>query len=91
MPIYEYRCACGNEQEEYRSLEQRNKSPVCAVCGRGMERKWSIPCPPVMKQTGKGMALESLNSGHGFPKGPEGRGAAAAAARGLESPEKRYY
>ena len=91
MPIYEYQCECGNEQDLRRSVDERNSPVACKVCGKGMALQWSAPCPAVMKPTGKGMALDSLNSGHGFPKGPEGALATKAAAAGLEEAPRRFY
>ena len=79
MPIYEYRCECGNEQEEVRSVADRNLPLPCEVCRRQMQRKWSIPCPAVMKPTGRGMALDSLNDRSTSYMKPEHK---AIAARG---------
>ena len=60
MPIYEYNCKCSNEKEVRLSLEDADQPQVCE-CGRVMQRKFSIP-NFVMKPTGKGMALDTLNS-----------------------------
>ena len=88
MPIYEYRCVCGNEQEEMRPVTDRDKSPVCAVCGREMQRKWSVPSPCVMKPTGRGMALDSLNSKDTAHMKPSAK---LKAAQGLDNPPKTFY
>jgi putative FmdB family regulatory protein len=42
--IFEYRCAkCGHEQEELRTLAQRNDDLACEACGGPSERKLSVP------------------------------------------------
>jgi len=84
MPIYEYQCVCGNEQDLRRSVDERNSPVACAVCGKGMSLQWSVSAPPVMKQTGRGMALDSLNTKlGGFPDGHWKASATRAAAAGL--------
>jgi len=59
MPIYEYQCECGNEGEFILPLNSR--APICK-CGKIMQRKLSVSSF-VMKPTGNGMALGTLNSG----------------------------
>jgi len=59
MPIYEYKCECGNEKDVLLSFQ--NSKPQVCECGRIMQRMISIPSF-VMKQTGNQMALDTLNS-----------------------------
>ncbi|KKL50757.1 hypothetical protein LCGC14_2302320, partial [marine sediment metagenome] len=56
MPIYEYRCECGNEVEVRLSCEEADQSQACG-CGEVMQRKMSVSSF-VMKQTGNGMVLD---------------------------------
>jgi len=65
MPLYEYQCECGNEEDVLLSF-QDTKPQVCE-CGKVMQRKISLPSF-VMKQTGNQMALDTLNAKDGgFP------------------------
>lgn len=83
MPIYEYHCVCGNEKEVRLSFEEMNLPQVCDACGKSLKRKMSAP-HFVMKLTGKGMALDSLNSKWGgFPEGASKAKAQQWAAKGL--------
>ncbi len=64
MPIYEYKCKCGNEGE---FILPFNPQPQTCECGQTMQRQMSI-CSFVMKPTGRGMALDTLNDKHnGMP------------------------
>ena len=37
MPIYSYLCSdCGGEQDEYRSVAERNDCPTCNLCKKTM-------------------------------------------------------
>jgi len=39
MPMYAYFCAkCNRNQEAFRSVEARDKGPVCQKCGGKMKR-----------------------------------------------------
>lgn len=42
MPFYQYKCDCGNEQEEMHGMEER---PIirCAICGLSMRKKFTVP------------------------------------------------
>lgn len=60
MPIYEYRCECGNEREVIVTYEEATQSEMC-VCGEAMQRKVSLPRSPVIVQTANDMALRQLN------------------------------
>lgn len=61
MPIYEYRCGCGKEKEVLRSFAECDQPQIC-VCGKVMLRRMSVPLPAIFTPTGKGMALDTLNS-----------------------------
>ena len=58
MPIYEYMCACENEREVRLSFQ--DTSPQVCECGKVMQRKLST-FSFVMRQTGRGMAMDTLN------------------------------
>lgn len=60
MPIYEYKCECGNEKEVLLPFQDADQPQICE-CGKVMQRKVSVSSF-VMKQTGRGMALDTLNS-----------------------------
>ena len=36
MPIYRYKCECGQEYDEFRKIDNRNDSPIC-LCGKKTE------------------------------------------------------
>lgn len=61
MPIYEYQCDCPNGKQEKRLPISESDQPQTCVCGKVMTRLMSVSSF-VMKQTGKGMALNTLNS-----------------------------
>ena len=61
MPIYEYHCECNNEKEVKLSFRDADQPQECE-CGKVMRKKMSIP-NFVTKPTGRGMALDTLNSG----------------------------
>lgn len=60
MPIYEYYCKCNKEREVKLSFSDADQPQVCE-CGKVMKKRMSVPSF-VMKQTGRGMALDTLNS-----------------------------
>lgn len=37
MPLYEWKCECGETDDEFRRVSERNAPKVCK-CGKGMER-----------------------------------------------------
>lgn len=79
MPIYEYRCECKKEREV---LLPSPTSQVCE-CGRVMQLRMSV-CSFVVKLTGRGMALDTLNSKNGgMPNGRNKAFAERMAARGI--------
>lgn len=61
MPIYEYHCECNKEKEVKLSFEDADQPQICE-CGKVMQKKMSVSSF-TFKPTGKGMALDSLNSG----------------------------
>ncbi len=61
MPIYEYLCDCENEREVMLPFSESDQPQVCA-CGKVMRRIISVPRPAIFTPTGKGMALDTLNS-----------------------------
>ncbi len=64
MPIYEYQCDCGNKGEKHLPMQERDTPQTCG-CGKVMLRVMSVPRPAIFTPTGKGMALDTLNSKHG--------------------------
>lgn len=43
MPIYEYKCDCGQEFETFEIMRKRHKKAVCPRCGNEGVRIFSIP------------------------------------------------
>lgn len=60
MPIYEYQCDCGMEKELLLSFKD-SSIQVCD-CGKHLQRKLSVPARAIIRNTGKGMALDTLNN-----------------------------
>ena len=61
MPIYEYHCECNAEREVLLPFSESDTIQVCD-CGETMQRK--VPTVSfTLKQYGRQMALDSLNSG----------------------------
>ena len=60
MPIYEYICECTKEEEVKLSFANADLPQTCE-CGKVMQKKLSASSF-VMKPTGRGMALDTLNS-----------------------------
>ena len=82
MPLYEYRCECGNEAEVRLSFGEADQSQACG-CGETMRRKMSVSSF-VMRQTGSQMALDTLNGRrNGMPNKWWKAGAEEATAAGL--------
>ena len=80
MPLYEYRCqACGKEVERLVSYKASDLQS-CHECGARLTRKVSF-CNFTIKPTGRGMALDTLNSG--VVGGRRKQWAENAAAQGL--------
>ena len=64
MPLYEFRCECGEEREIL--LPFQHPEQICK-CGKVMQRKMSLSSF-TFKPYAKNMALDSINSkGGGFP------------------------
>jgi len=87
MPIYEYKCECGREDEILLPLGKDLKAVNCQ-CGRMMMRKFSVPYPAIFRQTGKDMALSSLNGKDTAHMKPWTK---QKAAEGLTSPSKTIW
>ena len=79
MPIYEYYCECGCERELILPLHKRDELQTCG-CGKVMQYKISV-ASFTMKPTGRGMALDTLNSN--VVGGRNKAWAESAAAQGL--------
>lgn len=44
MPIYTYKCRrCGNREEEFRKVDERNEPEQCNCCGAPMDLVPSVP------------------------------------------------
>lgn len=43
MPIYEYKCDCGQITERLESMNQPHKECECKFCGQVASRYWSVP------------------------------------------------
>ncbi|MCE5292944.1 MAG: hypothetical protein LLG14_27425 [Nocardiaceae bacterium] len=43
MPIYSYRCDCGDERTEIRRIKDRDKRIFCTACGNPMRREQTVP------------------------------------------------
>ncbi len=63
MPIYEYQCECGEKEDKLLPMQEGSQPQVC-TCGKVMLHIMSVSSY-AMKQTGKGMALDTLNDKHG--------------------------
>ncbi len=88
MPIYEYCCPkCSYPREIVLPMDERDNSQFC-LCGEVMMRTMSLPRPPIMKQNGNDMALNSLNSKETRHMKPLQK---QWAAEGLKKPEKVFY
>ncbi len=88
MPLYTYHCVkCGEQEDVIMRLNDRDK-PRLHSCGCPMARIISIPQPAIIKKTGRGMALDSLNSKETNHMKPEMK---AEAAKGLERLPKTIF
>jgi len=81
VPLYEYQCNCGNGEDRFLPYSQFDQPQTCE-CGEVMEHKMSRSSF-VMKQTGSGMALDTLNSKQGMPNRHWKADAERSAAAGL--------
>jgi len=79
MPIYEYSCECNKEKEVKLSFSDADLPQVCE-CGNVMRKKMSVSSF-TFKPTGRGMALDTLNSN--VVGGKRKKWAENAAAQGL--------
>lgn len=47
MPLYDYKCRCGNVVEKLRKFEYRDDEPLCPRCKEPMSRQVARPhCVP---------------------------------------------
>lgn len=61
MPIYVYRCPeCSKVEEVFLPVADRDNTRQ--HCNSGMVRLMTVPFSSIIKKTGKGMALDTLNS-----------------------------
>ncbi len=63
MPIYEYQCECGEERMVRLPFSEFGQPQICE-CEKVMQRLISAP-NFIIRQTGRGMALDTLNDKHG--------------------------
>jgi len=63
--IYEFRCECGCEKDVILSVSEYNQTQICE-CGRAMQRKISLPMPPIISLTSGDKVLKTLNKEDGF-------------------------
>ena len=47
MPMYDFKCECGNTQSEFRGVAQWNDPMVCSVCGQVMSHDLIAQQPAV--------------------------------------------
>jgi len=87
MPIYEYHCECNKEKEVLLPFQDADQPQICE-CGGTMQRKFST-FGFAMKPTGRGMALDTLNSN--VVGGKRKAAAEQRASFGLEAPPRRVY
>ena len=67
MPVYSFYCECGVNEDLVVLVKDRDNQ-ACPRCGKILKRRMPVPAI-AFRQTGKEMALESLNSRHGgLPK-----------------------
>lgn len=87
MPIYTYRCKqCNTEEEVILPISDRDN--IRTHCDSEMQRIIEVPRLVLMKQTGKGMALDALNSKDtAHMKSTQKQWA----AQGLEEPAKTIF
>lgn len=87
MPIYIYRCPkCSIEEEAVLPIDNRDDARL--HCGEVMQRIMTVPQPPIIKKTGRDMALESLNSRDTDYIKPQHK---RLAAQGLKKPDKTLF
>ena len=90
MPVYNFHCVCGADEEVVLPINDRN-TPQVHSCGAVMERVMSVPAPAIFVPTANGMALDTLNSGKAVPNRWYKSKAEKLAAAGLERPEKAIW
>jgi putative FmdB family regulatory protein len=91
MPIYSFYCNSCNKQEDIiLPISERDKTHICS-CGCETKRIMTFPYPPIMKKTGKDMALNSLNNDDTVPDRWYKPQAENLVAAGLERPPKTIF
>ena len=80
MPLYEFKCECGGGESKILPISRFDQPQACE-CGKVMQLQVSLSSF-VMKQTGRGMALNTLN-GNQMPNKHWKAHAEQSAAAGL--------
>ena len=89
MPVYSFYCECGVNKDLAVPMKDRD-SQVCAECGKNLRRKFTAP-RMIFHQTGREMALESLNSKHGgLPKDRFTKEYTKGIVAGLTPPKNKF-
>jgi len=91
MPTYNYRCKKCNAYVEVSTFFSDRDKPRKHSCGGRLVRVMSLPLPAIIKTTGKGMALDALNSGKALPDRWYKNKYEQGAAFGLERPPKTIW
>lgn len=85
MPIYRYRCDCGNEEEHILPMSERNNSRYCE-CGNRMGRVLETPALVLTPITGRNKVLNTLNREAGYKAPLRSERSVRALAQGLNPP-----
>jgi len=80
MPIYQYRCDCGQNKELILPISERNNPRYCE-CGKEMGRVMELPFPALFPSTGRDKILNTLNKEAGYKV--RSKRSTEALARGL--------
>ena len=59
MPLYDFQCECGNQQE---LIVPIGESIICSKCGLKMKRKFSLPSI-ISKKSQRSNIVDELNLG----------------------------
>ena len=91
MPIYDFRCnKCGAKDEAMLPVSERDGMRFCS-CGSKLVRVISLPLPAIFAPTARGMALDTLNSGHATPDRWYKSKAERLAVAGLDPRPKAFF
>lgn len=52
MPTYQYKCECGHEAEDFKTLSKRDEPMSCPKCGKKMDRLLGAGSGVVFKGSG---------------------------------------